>query len=70
MDWKRLKNSKCPKCNAPIKADRKVFKCTKCDFLISGSKFNEIIKRLYHQSESHHFRDIGEEENLSRLNDL
>ena len=70
MNWKNLKDNKCPKCNKALKPQGVYFKCSKCDFTISGSKFNEIIKKLYFMSHRNEYRDIGEEENFQRLNNL
>lgn len=69
MNWKNLKENKCPTCNKALKTQGVYLKC-KCGFIISLSKFNETIRRLYYQNEAHHYRNISEEENLERLNNL
>lgn len=70
MEWKNLKENKCPKCKGALKSQGVYQKCAKCDFTISMSKFNEIIRKLYYRGEAHHYRNVSEEENLERLNNL
>ncbi|HCC05013.1 TPA: hypothetical protein DEP58_01745 [Patescibacteria group bacterium] len=43
MIWSRLKNYKCPKCNALLQDSGQLHTCTKCTFSINKQKFEEII---------------------------
>lgn len=72
MNWKKLKDNKCPKCDRLLKEEKHAYKCSSrtCDFLVSKSKFDSIIRNLYIQAERSQYRNIDEDENLSRLNEL
>lgn len=68
MDWQRLKNNKCPKCNSDLLED-KMHTCSniKCDFMIGDVKFKTIVNSLYKpQAKRDNFRD----DNSHGLNNL
>lgn len=53
LDWKKLKDAKCPKCLnvfLDLSSTDNMIKCTntKCDFKITNERFKEIIEDLYH----------------------
>lgn len=52
MNWKALKDCKCPKCGGDLSLVKPIFTvdtytCTKCDFKIRIGKFEEIINSMY-----------------------
>lgn len=56
INWNRLKNFKCPKCNDSLYSNggtEMEFECNnkKCGFKISKSKFDSIIVNLYQKKE-------------------
>lgn len=47
MDWKKLKDNKCPKCGtSTLEHNLRYCRC-KCGFMMSVQKFNKIIEYLY-----------------------
>lgn len=70
MRWSRLKNYKCPKCNADLakRSETMLHKCSnaQCDFSITEERMQELVSDLYkprkHQS--------GEDENFAALQSL
>lgn len=63
--WKRLKDYKCPNCNADLKKEKAIkHKCTKCTFFISNTKFVQIVKGLYDR------KQIEQEDNQNALNNF
>ena len=72
MIWKNLINSRCPKCNGPLREMVELlgYVCQdpKCNFSISDKKFEEIVNSIYKPSKR--FNTPNEEENLRALNEL
>ena len=66
MIWSRLKNLKCPECNAPLLQTAIGFNCCACSFKIRTQKFNEIVSDLYKPK---NMRE-DPERNLAELNNL
>ena len=69
MNWKKLKDNKCPKCSSDLKADNCCYVCSRidCTFTIRQKKFEKIVNDLYKpKSQRLAFFD----ENLSELNNL
>lgn len=70
MDWKNLKNNKCPQCEEPLTQNLRFHKCTndQCDFICSVQKFNKIVNNLYQPVQR--IRRDEVDENLSALNNM
>ena len=53
MKWERLKNNKCPKCNALMYHKNHAHVCSSedCDFVCSTQKLEEIVNSLYRKKE-------------------
>lgn len=69
MNWKNLKNYKCPKCNALLIFEIKLgnmHSCTKCDFGISKEKFENIVNDINKPKQ----RCVTFEQNMSDLNNF
>lgn len=49
MNWKRLKDFKCPKCDDDLERNGSLFACcnNRCDFIVSHAKFKTIVDGLY-----------------------
>lgn len=43
MDWKKLKQNKCPKCFKKLDYEEGTIFCNKCDFSISTMRMREVI---------------------------
>ena len=68
MNWKNLKNNKCPKCNADLTQNMRFVKCIlNCGFMCSVKRFNAIINNMY-TSRKIIINDY--DKNLSELNNL
>lgn len=76
MNWRNLKQNECPKCGHLLQEMENFYGCPSfkedeskkiCDFTISKTKFNEIIRSLYLPRKMH---VPDEEENLAGLNNL
>lgn len=65
MKWDNLKSSKCPKCRKPLLERGDFFQCTDfkepCDFIISKTKFEHIVNKLY-QPRRHGSDDEAQQE--------
>lgn len=68
MNWNRLKNYKCPKCNSNLGGNARFHKCSssKCDFMCSVQKFNKIVSDMHKPKQ----RRCSFEDNLSELNNM
>ncbi len=44
MNWDRLKDSKCPECNADVTVNGRMTKCTSCYFKCRTSKIDDLVK--------------------------
>lgn len=69
MNWKALKNFRCPKCDAPLEQNGGLFICgePRCDFTISRTKFDSIVINL---QEKRTTTDNTVERNNKWLNEL
>jgi len=75
LNWKNLRNGKCPKCGGLIKANPKlrtsfdspINECEDCDFKISDRKLESFLKNM---SIKNPYREIERHDNLSDLNNL
>lgn len=68
MEWKNLKNGKCPKCGYPLKdKDSNIVECSNsglCDFFIRSFRLKELlVKKDFPPREDF-------DSNLSKLNNL
>lgn len=77
LDWKVLKDGKCPACFGELedKPDQQLLLCARkgCNFAISHKKFQEITSREASSSgvlKGHSRGPSEEEQNLSELNNL
>jgi len=72
MNWKNLKDNKCPKCNIYLVERNGIFKCVSltCDFFIGKEKFEGLVEKLYHPQKSVDARFGDIEQNLSALNNM
>lgn len=71
MNWKKLKDYKCPKCFEDLtrNINNQRFECLGCsDFSISQERFNEIITRPFVPKKSKEGVEL--EDNQSGLNNL
>lgn len=71
MNWLNLQQNKCPKSNDPISISGLLmpeYQCTNstCDFKISETRFNEILRELYKPNRKWKSFD----QNLAELNNL
>lgn len=71
MNWKKLKDNKCPKCGSfPLISAGKFYKCQNwmkgCTFMIGTDRFNQVVKNLYAKPS---YRP-SEDDNMSELNNL
>lgn len=48
MNWSKLKQNKCPKCEKELsfRPGRDIFTCLECGFQIRKEKFEEIVKNV------------------------
>lgn len=74
MKWKNLKENSCPKCDQPLKELRHFILCSNketgvCDFMISRTRFNDLIEDMYKVGKRPSIVD-EQEQNLKGLNDL
>lgn len=67
MQWKNLKNNKCPKCNDRLSAESrgKIF-CQNidCGFMITKDRFDHLVNDLYK------IKRLDQQDNQSELNNL
>lgn len=77
LEWKNLKNMKCPKCECKLIENRFGYECSAkntyfpCDFTISEEAFDRVADSLYNKEKNRRkFRIVSEEENLHGLNNL
>lgn len=55
MNWKNLKQSKCPECGQQLilktheDSDKKYFACEKCSYYINEPRYKEIVKNMLRQ---------------------
>lgn len=70
MNWPALKICQCPKCNAKLShgllADGYECSSSLCDFSISDTRFEEIVKDMSRPRS----KRFTEDENFARLNNL
>jgi hypothetical protein len=68
IDWKKLKDMKCPKCGCALLTydTESKYRCCSCSFRIRSARFDEIINGLYKPKSQIN----NEEDNLSALNNL
>lgn len=54
MNWKRLKDFKCPKCDADLEKNGGLFACcnNRCDFIVSHEKFKSLVEKMYEKREN------------------
>lgn len=73
MNWSRLKNNCCPKCNALLNCSflDALYHCTglDCDFSIAEDKFDKIINDMY-APRKRTVDDFDDEKRLSELNNM
>ena len=67
MNWKNLKNNKCPKCSSPLKDIGHYYACSLngCIFSINKPKFEQLVNDLYKPKK---YKSI--DDNLAELNNL
>ena len=46
LNWKNIKNNKCPKCDSGLEQFDEVYKCVDCDFVITEDRYNSLIDDL------------------------
>ena len=48
MNWNKLKDYECPKCEAPLEhqLDNEIHACTQCEYTIGVEKFNQLITKM------------------------
>lgn len=67
MNWKNLKNNKCPSCSEPLKDIGAYYACTRtgCVFSINKHKFDEVVNSLYRNGQTKYYtqQDYSEELN-------
>jgi hypothetical protein len=68
MIWNRLKNNCCANCNGNLALDGSMYKCEDCEFMISVSKFESLVGKMY--SPKAPKNDDEMEDNLSKLNNM
>ena len=62
MNWKNLKNNKCPKCGELLQSSlEKIFSCPSCDFKISEKKFEKIVNSFYKPKKREEVKDNFDE---------
>lgn len=69
MIWKRLKDNRCPECNAILMLSRdNYYRCSACSFKVREVRFNEIILGLYKPKSFNPDNEV--EDNQRDLNNL
>ena len=72
LNWKKLKDFKCPKCEGVLETDfkgRRHF-CRSCKFAIGLDKFNKIVGTSPKEVGNFRRMEREEQENMERLNNL
>ena len=66
MNWKNLKNNKCPECTSLLLGRNGCeYACLNCGFVISNEKFEKIVNDLYKPKKFQ-----SDDDRLSELNNL